>query len=112
MSALSRISVLLGSDSDKTDVIYSSYKYGDIKPEWIIHEGYLEYLYGDALFKSLCKFKLIKRKIFFFLFLVKKYLIVLTCILNDKNEYMVILYLYPDKTKNPYKYFQLDKNDQ
>jgi len=47
-----------------------------------------------------------------FLFLVKKYLIVLTCILNDKKENIIVLYLYPDKTKTPYKYFQLEKNDQ
>jgi hypothetical protein len=42
------------SSSDK---IYSSYKYKDIKPEWIIHEGDLEYLYAENIFKSsLCKF--------------------------------------------------------
>jgi ribosome biogenesis protein Nip4 len=44
--------------SDKSNEIYSSYKYIDIKPEWIIHEGYLEYLYGENIFKSsLCKFR-------------------------------------------------------
>ena len=50
MNSLSRMSVLFSSV--KTDEIYLSYKYKDIKSEWIIHEGDLEYLYGENIFLS------------------------------------------------------------
>jgi hypothetical protein len=99
--------------SNKTTEIYSAYKYIDIKPEWIIHEGNLEYLYGENIFKSsLCKFRSNDKKKILVCFLVKQYLIVLTCFLNDKKENFISLYLYSEKTKSPYKYFQLERNDQ
>ncbi len=47
-----------------------------------------------------------------FYFLVKKYFFVLTWILNETKENLIGLYLYPDKEKNPYKVFSLDKDDQ
>ena len=54
MNSLKRFSPLF--PSNKNDL---SYKYEDINPEWIIHEGYLEYLYDENIFKtSLCKLKL------------------------------------------------------
>ncbi len=56
MNALPRLSALFSTE--KSIEMYSSYKYDDIKREWIIHEGNLEYLYGENLFKSsLCKLK-------------------------------------------------------
>jgi len=46
---MNQLSVIFNSDL--------AYKYEDIKSEWIIHEGILEYLYGENIFKtSLCKF--------------------------------------------------------
>jgi hypothetical protein len=97
--------------SDKT-----SYKYIDIKPEWIIHQGYLEYLNGETIFKSSsCKFTSKNETIniwFSFLFLVKQYFVVLTCFFNENKENSIGIYLYSEKTKSPFKYFQLDKNDQ
>jgi hypothetical protein len=60
---MNQLSVIFNSDL--------AYKYEDIKSEWIIHEGNLEYLYGENIFKttSLCKFNLEKnysKKIIFF----------------------------------------------
>lgn len=55
MNTLRRNSPLFSTK--KVDLTYSSYKYEDLKPEWIIHEGNLEYLYDESIFKSpLCKF--------------------------------------------------------
>lgn len=101
------------SNMNKKDVIYSLYKYEDIKSEWIIHEGNLECLYAETMFKtSLCKLKFLHlQNLFFFSssVLVRSYYTVLTYVLNEK---FIGLYLYLDKKKSPYKYFQLDENDE
>ena len=54
METLSRLPQLF--HMEKSNKIYSSYKYQDLKPEWIIHEGNLEYLYSETMFKTSCKF--------------------------------------------------------
>lgn len=42
-------------NTNKIDEIYSTYKYDDIKSDWIIHEGDLEYLSWESMFKTSCK---------------------------------------------------------
>jgi hypothetical protein len=65
------IKVLLNrfSGSSRSSFEYESYKYEDIQSNWIIHQGYLQYLYSTRILNdSLCMFHIFPResKIFFF----------------------------------------------
>lgn len=60
MATISRLPFLIGFDKNEKN--YLTYKYQDIKPEWIIHQGTLDYFQGENfLFKhSICKLSINK----------------------------------------------------
>jgi hypothetical protein len=66
METLKRL-ITIKSNVLKSPFDYESYKYEDIRPEWIIHQGRLQYLYDkNFLNDSLCKFQFSKNRNIFF----------------------------------------------